>query len=180
MLKVIDVGLMSNHLEAHEGVMKRLEMFQKITANTQVQSILSQQIEMMKNHVQVMNQLLQPSETTNHIQVPPIPQPVAIKQMDPTYVGLIEDKYIVMDSHFTATAMANDNFVSASNMKTVQVKQAHIEMGKQQHQIQQMYEMLSKQMGWSHQPEATSMEQQQTIIPLQSSNPQQSNHQGLT
>ncbi|MCM3441556.1 hypothetical protein AB3Z07_26730 (plasmid) [Metabacillus halosaccharovorans] len=51
MLKTIDVGLMANHLSAHEGVIKRLDLYVKITKNQQLLNILGQQIGTMKNHV---------------------------------------------------------------------------------------------------------------------------------
>jgi F0F1-type ATP synthase epsilon subunit len=57
MLKTIDVGLMANHLLAHKGIIKRLELYANTAVNQQLARTLEQQIGMMRNHVQVMNQL---------------------------------------------------------------------------------------------------------------------------
>src|SRR5690625_992798 len=71
MIKTVDVGLMANHLSAHKSIIKRLELYTTYIQNTQILSIINQQIMMMKNHVQVMNQLLDPKQST--VNLPPIP-----------------------------------------------------------------------------------------------------------
>ena len=173
MLKTIDVGLMVNHLSAHEGVIKRLDLYVKITKNQQLLNILGQQIGTMKNHVQVMNMLLDPNHS-KQVTLPPIPQNgfQINTQQSIMEIGL-EDKYMALDAHFTATAMANDNFISSTNMKDPHVKHIHVEMAMQQSQIAKQHEMLGEQMGWMTHPNATTNEQQQAINPLnnQSFNP---------
>lgn len=165
MLKTVDVGLMANHLSAHQGVIRRLELYTKLTKNQQLNQIFNQQIGAMKNHVQVMNMLLNPNQTNQQITVPPIPQNGM--QMQQTHQMSsdmeISDKHMALDAHFTATAMANDNFVSASNMKNPRVKHLHIEMAMQQFHIAEQHEILAEQMGWMTHPVATTTEQQQAI-----------------
>lgn len=51
-----------------------------------------------------------------------------------------------LDAHFTATAMANDNFVSATNMKDPLVKRIHAEMALQQSDIANLHENLAHQL----------------------------------
>ncbi|MBP3952884.1 hypothetical protein [Bacillus suaedae] len=165
MLKTVDVGLMANHLSSHQGVIRRLELYTKLTKNQQLNQIFNQQIGAMKNHVQVMNMLLNPHQTNQQITVPPIPQNgMQMQQPQPTPADIdITDRDMALDAHFTATAMANDNFVSASSMKNIQVKHLHIEMAMQQFQLAEQHERLAEQMGWMTHPVATTTEQQQAI-----------------
>lgn len=166
MLKTVDVGLMANHLPAHKGVISRLELYMRITKDQQLASVLSKQIGTMKNHVQVMNQLLSPNGNTNVI-LPPIPQNTPVYSNQGNFLEVeIEDKDIALDAHFTATAMANENFTSANNMKNPNVKQIHLGMGMQQSDIAEQHELLVKQRGWLTHPDATASEQSQAMSPL--------------
>jgi hypothetical protein len=78
----------------------------------------------------------------------------------------ITDEDMLLDAHFTATAMANDNFISATNMKNPQVKQIHVEMALQQSTIAKQYHMLGEQLGWMSHPDATSTEQSEAMSTL--------------
>ncbi len=168
MIKTIDVGLMANHLDAHKGVIKRLELYMRMTKNQQLVHTLNQQIGAMKNHVKVMNQLLDPTNT-NPVTLPPIPQNVMNHGIQSPFIdtGMV-DRDITFDALFTANAIANDNFISSSNMKNQQVKQLHAEMAKQQSHIANQYEMLAEQLGWLSHPDATNQEQTQSMSPLPS------------
>jgi hypothetical protein len=163
MLKTIDVGLMSNHLLAHKGIIKRLEFYANSAKDQQLILFLDQQIGTMRNHVKVMNQLLDPNNT-NPVTLPPIPQGLVNngKQISTVDIGL-EDHDMALDAHFTATAIANDNFISSSNMKNQQVKRIHTEMALQQSQIANQYEMLAQQLGWLKHPNATTLEQTEAM-----------------
>ena len=166
MLKTIDVGLMANHLPTHKGIISRLELYINHATEQQLVTIFQKQVGLMKNHVKVMNQLLNPSQN-NNIVLPPIPQnvPLYSNQSEKVDIG-IDDRNMALDAHFTATAMANDNFVSATNMKNPQVKKIHVEMALQQSDIASQLEMLSKQLGWLSHPNATDVEQNEAISPL--------------
>lgn len=78
---------------------------------------------------------------------------------------------MALDAHFTANAMANDNFVSSSNMKSPQAKRLHTEMAMQESNIANQYEMLAEQLGWVNPPVATNVEQTQVISPKISMSP---------
>ncbi|WP_019416197.1 hypothetical protein [Paenisporosarcina sp. TG20] len=167
MLKVIDVGLMANHLSAHKGAIKRFELYSNLTKNPNLLTILGQQIGMMQNHVQVMNMLLDPNHT-NQVTLQPVPQVTSQLNQNSVAIDIeIEDRDMAFDSHFTATSMANDNFISSTNMKNPQVKRIHSEMALQQSQIAKQYEMFAEQMGWMDHPIATSIQQQGAMSPLQ-------------
>jgi hypothetical protein len=109
----------------------------------------------------VMNQLLNP----NHhgpILLPPIPDAGFNHYINPMMnqrPPMISDRDIALDTHFTATSMANENFVSASAMKSAIVKQIHIGMAMQQETIAQLYEQIIQNYGWVKSPEATASAQ---------------------
>ncbi|MET3506425.1 hypothetical protein [Halalkalibacter oceani] len=52
----------------------------------------------------------------------------------------MSEKDVSIDAHFTASAMANENFNSSENMKSKQVKKLHLAMALQQATISEMYE----------------------------------------
>ncbi|MBB6451845.1 hypothetical protein HNQ94_000266 [Salirhabdus euzebyi] len=167
MIKTVDVGLMANHLSAHKPVIKRLELYKSMTQNQQILTILDKQITIMKNHVQAMNQLLDPNQS--QVTLPPVPASTFVQASNQGSVpnSNMSDKDIAMDAHFTATSMAKENFNSSENMKTPQVKKSHQEMALQQSSIAGMYEQLMKEMGLSKQPNATIEEQTSVITPLE-------------
>lgn len=166
MLKTVDVGLMANHLPAHNGVISRLELYMNYAKEQQLVQILQKQIGMMKHHVQVMNQLLNLNQN-NNVVLPPIPQnvPLHTNELNKNYFG-IDDRDMALDAHFTATAMANDNFISATNMKNPQVKRIHIEMALQQSNIADQLGMLAQQLGWITHPNATNYEMNEAMSPM--------------
>jgi hypothetical protein len=171
MLKTIDVGLMANHLGAHKGVISRLELYMNFVKDPRLAQILLKQIGTMKNHVQVMNQLLNPNQNNSKVILAPIPQNVQVpnNQVDGMGVG-IKDHDIALDAHFTAQAMANDNFISATNMKDPRVKRIHMEMAMQQSDIADQHEMHARQHGWLSHSDATIQEQSQAMSPLSQMN----------
>ena len=163
MLKTIDVGLMANHIPTHKGIIKRLEIYANNSLEPQLTAILNKQITIMENHVKVMNQLL---NQTPNVVLPPIPQniPINSNRSMNSNTGM-EDRAIALDSHFTATAMANENFLSATNMKNPQVKRLHVEMALQQLEISNQHEMLAQQLGWMSHPNASDMERNAAMSP---------------
>ena len=72
-LYTVDVGLMADHLPAHEGTMRRLEHYISMRPNVHLMSILQQQLQMMTNHVQAMRILLDPNHA-GPINLPPLGQ----------------------------------------------------------------------------------------------------------
>ncbi|UOR12046.1 hypothetical protein [Halobacillus amylolyticus] len=171
MLNTVDVGLMANHLDAHKGIIKRLELYLNHAKNQQFIHTLEQQIGILKNHVKVMNQLLDPNNTSP-VTLPSIPQSTLNggKQTSSVDIGLV-DRDMAFDAHFTANAMAKDNFVSSNDMKNQQVKQLHSGMAMQQSHIGNQYEMLAQQLGWLNPPQATNLEQTNSISPLNNTPP---------
>src|SRR5699024_12167635 len=74
-------------------------------------------------------------------------------QIAPSYE--MGEKDIAVDAHFTASAMAKDNFNSSENMKKKQVKKLHSSMALQQATIAAAYEDLMNKRGWMNQADAS-------------------------
>src|SRR5699024_4776546 len=123
----LDVGLMANHLLAHKSISKQLELYTTLIQNSNILSILNEQITVMNNHIQVMNELLDLKQST--VNLPPISSNLntdVTNHIAPSYE--MGEKDIAVDAHFTASAMAKDNFNSSENMKNKQVKKLHSSM----------------------------------------------------
>lgn len=165
-IKAVDLGLMANHLPAHEGTMAKLNHFLTITNNPFVSQIIHLQMEMMFNHVQVMLQLMEPNQQ-NTITLPPLPRvaPLMGNQQNPPFSTV--DRQIALEGSFTAKSMASENFVSAMAMKTPTVMQAHIEMALQNSTIAGMYDQLIHSQGWVQPPNASVQEQSSTTRQFQ-------------
>ncbi|HLR22937.1 MAG TPA: hypothetical protein VK100_04345 [Pseudogracilibacillus sp.] len=156
---------MANHLSAHKSIIKRLELYTTLIQNSNILSILNEQITVMKNHIQVMNELLDPKQST--VNLPPISSNLntaVTNQIAPSYE--MGEKDIAVDAHFTASAMAKDNFNSSENMKNKQVKKLHSSMALQQATIAEAYEDLMNKMGWMNQPDASITEQTSVITTM--------------
>ena len=168
MQKLIDVGLMANHLPVHHAVIKRLELYLKVVENQQIAEVIEKQVGMMNNHVRTMNQLLSPNQ--NQVTLPPLPSSNRQKQDNGVNAFTLNmtEKDIVIDCHFTASSMAKENFISAESMKDKQVKNIHSEMAQQQSKIGEMFAMIMEQMGWMNHPNASVEERSSVISPLQS------------
>ncbi|WP_088051934.1 hypothetical protein [Virgibacillus dakarensis] len=166
LLKTVDVGLMANHLSAHKAIIKRLNLYSRAVQNKQLATILEQQVMIMRNHVQTMNQLLDPNQ--QKVSLPPIPNGATKMQNQIVENDFgIDDHDIAIDAHFTASSMAKENFNSSENMKNQQVKQIHSQMAMQQSQIAERHEMLAQQMGWASHPNASIAEQTAVVTPLE-------------
>src|SRR5699024_10194260 len=107
-----------------------------------------------KNHIQVMNELLDPKQST--VNLPPISSNLntaVTNQIAPSYE--MGEKDIAVDAHFTASAMAKHNFNSSENMKNKQVKKIHSSMALQHATIAEAYEDLMNKMERMNQPDAS-------------------------
>lgn len=162
-LNTVDTGLIADHLPAHEGTIARFQHYVSLNIGEHVKSILFQQIEMMQNHVQVMQMLVDP----NHhgaVNLPPFQALVNTFVQGTTTRGAahLNDRQITLDARFTAISMAIENFTSAMAMKTLEARHVHVNMALQNAQIAEHYDMLIRQAGWEHPPMATEQEQLNT------------------
>src|SRR5699024_12149542 len=96
---------MANHLSAHKSIIKQLELYTTLIQNSNILYILNEQITVMKNHIQVMNELLDPKQSTVNLPTISSNLNTAItNQIAPSYEK--GEKDIADNAHFTATAMA--------------------------------------------------------------------------
>ncbi|MFC7063571.1 spore coat protein [Halobacillus seohaensis] len=158
-LPSIDLGLMSEHLAAHEGIIHKLENYLSKVTSTELRETIDLQVNVMRAHVKVMLMLINPY-LHEYVVVPPLsthksnhgPQANTMEQN-------LKNKPIALEARSTAKSMANENFTSALFMKNHNVKQAHIEMALQQVTIQEKYNEYIKKMGWAFVPYASLQEQ---------------------
>lgn len=160
-LPSIDLGLMAEHLAAHEGVINKLQYYYHISSTPRLKSILSLQTEVMLNHVQVMMAFINPHNNES-INVSPIPDYSDISLNMEVQEAPYHDKWITLEAHNTAKCMANENFTSSLMMKNQNVKKAHEDMALQQAHIQDLYNEIISNMNWSYVPRSSLNAQTQT------------------
>ncbi|MDD1515303.1 hypothetical protein [Priestia megaterium] len=161
-LKAIDLSLMSEHLMTHKGVLKKLAYYYCSVKNPILKQTIYEQFLIMRNHVQVMLELMDPEHnegvsvlTLNQIELVDIPCPETILHLG--------DKNILLEVHNTAKSMALDNFSSALKMKATNVKSIHVQMALQQVHLGERYSELGEMMGLNQSPETSLEEQTNTI-----------------
>ncbi|WP_117149258.1 hypothetical protein [Paraliobacillus zengyii] len=71
LLPIIDVGLMNEHLSTHEGLLGKLDLYQTESSATYLKKIVTIQQTLLKTHIRVMLELLNPSNE-NWIELPNI------------------------------------------------------------------------------------------------------------
>jgi hypothetical protein len=161
-LKAIDLGLMSEHLTTHKGVLKKLQFYYCSVKNPTLKQIIYEQFLIMRNHVQVMLMLMDP-KINEQVTVSALfqKQPVEIP-CQPVW-NQMGEKEITIEARNTAMSMATDNFSSALRMKAHNVRDIHFNMALQQVKIQGQYSGFMKSMGWEHAPESSLEEQVKTL-----------------
>ena len=166
-LPAIDLGLMTEHLSAHEGVINKLKTYQTIITNNELRKIIKLQENVMQTHVWIMLALINP-EYTGYVEVPSLSN-YQIKQNSKS--GRIDnskdDKWVALEVHSTAKNMSNNNYNSALMMQNQNVKKAHIEMALQQQQIQKMYSDFIEKKGWKSVPRISIQQQLNTYFHFQ-------------
>ncbi|MEN2768910.1 hypothetical protein [Ornithinibacillus xuwenensis] len=163
-LPAIDLGLMAEHLAAHQGAIQKFRVYEHNVSDPKLREIIHLQKNVMLEHVKVMLAFINPN-TTNKIEVPSIEsvkQQQEALQMKVSPESSYNNKWITLEAHSTAKNMSNLNYVSALMMKNQQVRNAHLEMALQQLKFQEEYERIINVNGWSYIPKATKEEQLKT------------------
>ncbi len=139
-LPAVDLGIMAEHLNTHEGVIYRLKIYDQSLQNIVLKRIVELHLKTLRNHVKTMLALIDPNRThTVHL-----PDLDSINwNVD---IGTLEEyeKDIALDARSTAKLMGSDNFNSALMMKDSNVKNIHIKMSYQDISLQMMYDYLIK------------------------------------
>ncbi|WP_407269922.1 hypothetical protein [Radiobacillus sp. PE A8.2] len=166
-LPSIDVGLMTEHLATHKGVIHKLRNYYNQVNDPYLKILIYAQIIIMEDHVKVMLTLLDPSHN-QWVQVIPLEQvfqQLNVNQIQPVKEG--SDKAITLEVHSTSKLLANDNFTSASMMKNDNVKQVHYDMAMQQANFEKLYSDYIKNRNWSVTTRAGKDEQLKVISHFQ-------------
>lgn len=162
-LTSVDLGLMANHLPKHEGVINKLKHYRSVTENTILAQVINEQIRIMRSHVRIMLQLMDPSQHGAEALTPVRHIVDTIKVHELKKLDKPDYKDIALEARATAQFMAIDNFVSAIEMKVPTVKHIHVDMALQQVRIAGQYSQIINKMGWEHPPVAAPQEQIWTI-----------------
>lgn len=163
LLPVIDVGLMDEHLTAHEGVIPKLKKYKSMVNHPQLKEIIDLHISVLQHHVVVMLQLLDPNRK-QWVYLKSLPLPTTKHSGDHKMEWKKStDKSIALEAMSTAKNMGSTNFNSALMMKDPNVKHIHFEMAIQDAILQGKYNDFMKSMNSDHPPMATSEIQQYTI-----------------
>ncbi|MDT0163562.1 hypothetical protein [Bacillus sp. AG4(2022)] len=139
-LPAVDLGIMTEHLSTHEGVIHKLKLYYSSVQNPVFKNLLGLHIKMLRNHVIAMLGLINPDPTHK----------VDLSEMDSINwninLGTLEEyeKDIALEARSTAKQMGSDNFNSALMMKDADVKNIHLQMSYQDVSMQMMYDHLIK------------------------------------
>ncbi|ASK61306.1 hypothetical protein CFK37_03490 [Virgibacillus phasianinus] len=162
-LPATDLGIMAEHLSAHEGVINKLEVYQANVSNTVLKEILVLQTTMMRAHVRIMLAFINPYNS-GYIEVPELNDLLnanSHKGMEDKETN-DNTKWIALEAHTTAKCLSNENYVSALMMKDKNVRNAHVEMALQQLTVQEKYTAFIKNMGWAFVPHVSVEDQVNT------------------
>ncbi|MFD2628563.1 hypothetical protein [Oceanobacillus kapialis] len=160
-IPVVDLGLMSDHLTAHEGMLQKLQAYQEMATSTELKKILALQYQTMSDHVRVMLELINPYHAT-YVELSPINMAI-LQQNNMGHFGISQDdQWIAREAHTSSKDMANTNFTSALMMQNQNVRNVHIKMALQQLTLMELYEQFLERLGTSFVPRASNEEQLRT------------------
>ncbi|WP_456271134.1 hypothetical protein [Bacillus sp. AK031] len=139
-LPAVDLGLMSEHLAAHEGVINKLKIYHQMVHNEDLKKILRIHINTLRHHVAAMLMLINPNRMEK-VQLADLPKTTLNEPVE----SLAEwEKDIALESRSTAKLMGTNNYNSAAMMKDENVKSIHVKMAEQDIEFQMMYNRLIK------------------------------------
>src|SRR5699024_10205933 len=139
-LPAIDLGLMAEHLAAHEGIINKLVFYQTKVTNAILKEVIELHASVMREHVRVMLSLINPYQN-DYVDLAPLSEHMRHYNLiakEQRTNGM--DKWIALEGHTTAQSMSNENYVSALMMKNQHVRTIHVQMALQQLEIQDKYE----------------------------------------
>lgn len=131
LLPASDLGLITSHLPAHDGMLMKVKLLAKEAKDEKLINLLNLKAGIIRSHVRIMMDMLDPDKS-GFEKIPDFDE-LPQNQFETTTRGSKKmDRHIAMEIKTSAEAMAKDNFVSALKMKDLKVKEAHIEMALQQ------------------------------------------------
>ncbi|KAB8139207.1 hypothetical protein F9U64_01655 [Gracilibacillus oryzae] len=162
-LPAIDLGIMAEHLSAHEGIINKLNVYHEKATNIELKEIIAFQGNMMRIHVKVMLALINP-HYNDYVEVPDLSvySGNGYYQRDNKHWVDYDNKWIALEAHSTAKLMSNENYISAIMMKDKNARNAHVEMALQQLEAQKRYSEFINRMGWTFVPHVSVQDQVNT------------------
>lgn len=163
LLPIIDVGLMNEHLSTHEGLLGKLELYLIESSATYLNKIITIQQTLLKTHIQVMLELLNPSNE-KWIELPSINLEKKLTFSWPVYSDFdVLTKRITLELQSTAKSMAHTNFNAALMMKNKNVKHVHYQMAVQQATYMNFISAFVTEKDWAPSINATQATQRKVI-----------------
>lgn len=133
LLPSTDTGLITSHLESHDGLIKKVKMHLKEVENPVLHHLLNVKLKTMQSHVSVMLEMINPDKN-DFSEVPPL-EDLSSSEEKKKKVANEMEIHLALEAKTTTQSMAMDNFISALKMKNPEVKMTHVEMALQQLQL---------------------------------------------
>jgi signal transduction histidine kinase len=135
-----DLGLMTEHLQSHEGEINKLHLYRDLIANPALYANLQSHMHMLQTHALVMLELINPARN-GYVALPALQ---LREQM--TYSSLTpQEQELLLELRSTAKMMGNVNYQSAQMMKDSNVRHVHLLMAYQNSMLQDAYTRLLQQ-----------------------------------
>lgn len=133
LLPATDTGLITSHLESHDGLIEKVKMHLKEVENPILHHLLSLKLETMKSHVEVMLEMINPDKN-DFSEVPPLDELSSNENHGKKEVKKANEMeiHLALEAKTTTQSMAMNNFISAIKMQNPKVKMTHVEMALQQ------------------------------------------------
>lgn len=157
-LPAADLGIMAEHLPAHEGAINKLKIFKEIVESQELKKIIQLNIQMLREHVRAMLELIDPRRK-GEVELAEMPD----IQINTEMLKLSEqEKDIVLETRAASKLMGSNNFNSALMMKDMNVKNIHIQMSYQDIRMQMLYDMVVEHVDGDFTPRVTEEMQAKT------------------
>lgn len=154
----VDLGIMAEHLPAHEGMISKLKIFNEVVDNQELKKLIQLNIQMLREHVRAMLELIDPKRK-GEVKL----AEMSDIQINTERIKLSEqEKAIVLETRSASKLMGSNNFNSALMMKDMNVKHIHIQMAYQDVRIQMLYNMVVEHVEGDFTPTVTEAMQANT------------------
>lgn len=163
LLPATDMGLIAEHLSAHDGLIAKIKMHEKKVESDELKYILNKKLDVLRSHVRLMMGMLDPAKS-DFEEFPTLDElPSGNQSVGKVKNGSQLDKHIALETKKAAESMALDNLVSALKMKDPKVKHAHVQFALQEIEIVKDVTEILKEMGAEITPLGTEEEQQKIL-----------------
>lgn len=163
LLPSADIGLITNHLLAHDGLIRKIKMHITKVESSALKNVLNKKLSVLRNHVKLMLEMLNPDKS-DFTDVPDLSElPPGSKAFQKIENASELDKHIALETKTAAESMALDNFFSALKMKDPKVKAAHEKFALQEVELLKEITEILKEMDAEIIPVSSVKEQQKVM-----------------